>query len=113
MLSKNIEAASRIITEAAKAGAKMVFLPETSDFLTDNVEEAISLIKPLAQSEFVQGVRGKAKESGVWVSVTVHESVRALPRIIIIISRSGIQIPMLTFTLTSSVLKESRPETRV
>ena len=88
-MSKNIEATSRIITDAAKAGAKMVFLPETSDFLTDNVEEAISLTKPLAQSEFVQGVRGKAKESGVWVSVTVHESVRALPGIIII-SRSGI-----------------------
>ena len=81
VFSKNLEAASRIITDAAKTGAKMIFLPEASDFIT-KTDEVVSLTKPLTQNEFVQGVRAKAKETGVWVSVGVHETVRALPRII-------------------------------
>ena len=76
VFSKNLEAASRTITDAARAGAKMVFLPEASDFIT-KPDEVVSLTKPLDQNEFVQGVRTKAKETGVWVSVGVHETVRA------------------------------------
>jgi len=74
---RNLEAVSRIITDAAKAGAKMIFLPEASDFIA-RANEVASLTKPLAQSEFVQGVRAKAKETGVWVSVGIHETVCAL-----------------------------------
>jgi len=81
VFSKNLEAVSTIIADAAKAGAKMIFLPEASDFIA-KADEVASLTKPLAQNEFVQGVRAKAKETGVWVSVGVHETVRALPRII-------------------------------
>jgi len=76
VLSKNLEAVSRIVTDAARAGAKMVFLPEASDFIT-RADEVLSLTKPLAQNEFVQGLRAKAEEAGVWVSVGVHETVRA------------------------------------
>ena len=82
MFSKNLEAVSTIITDAAKAGAKLIFLPEASDFIA-KAGEVASLTKPLAQNEFVLGVRAKAKETGVWVSVGVHETVRALPRIIL------------------------------
>jgi hypothetical protein len=81
VISKNLEAVSRIITDAAKAGAKMIFLPEASDFIANGADESASLTKPLAQSEFVQGVRARAKETGVWVSVGVHETVCALLRI--------------------------------
>ena len=76
VLSKNLEAVSRIVADAARAGAKMVFLPEASDFIA-GADEVQSLTKPLAQNEFVQGLRAKAKETGVWVSVGVHETVRA------------------------------------
>ena len=85
VFGKNLEAVSRIIADAAKAGAKVIFLPEASDFLPEasdfiaNADEVASLTKPLAQNEFVRGVRAKAKETGVWVSVGVHETVRALP----------------------------------
>ena len=78
VLSKNLEAVSRIVTDAARAGAKMIFLPEASDFIA-SAAEVPSLTKPLAQNELVQGLRAKAKETGVWVSVGVHEPVRALP----------------------------------
>lgn len=78
VFGKNLEAVSRIIADAAKAGAKVIFLPEASDFIA-NADEVASLTKPLAQNEFVRGVRAKAKETGVWVSVGVHETVRALP----------------------------------
>ena len=79
--SKNIEAVSRIIVDAAKAGAQLIFLPEASDFIANRADETPSLTKPLDQSEFVQGVRERARETGVWVSVGVHETVCALPQI--------------------------------
>ena len=50
----NLEAVSGIITDTAEAGAKIVFLPETSDFITGNAEEAAFLVKPLDQSGFVR-----------------------------------------------------------
>jgi predicted amidohydrolase len=50
VLSKNLEAVSRIITDAAKAGAKMIFLPEASDFIANRADEVASLTKPLAQT---------------------------------------------------------------
>lgn len=107
MVSKNLEAVSRIITDAANAGAKMVFLPEASDFIANRADEAASLTKPLSQSEFVQGVRTRAKETGVWVSVGVHETVRAPPpRIVLLTITSLVRLPMmLTF------LKEFRSKT--
>lgn len=77
MLGNNLEAVCKIITDAAKAGAKMIFLPEASDFIT-KADEVASLTKPLAENEFVQGVRAKAKETRVCVSVGVHETVCAL-----------------------------------
>ena len=70
-----MKCALTIITNAARAGAKMVFLPETSDFITRK-SDVMSLTKPLDQNELVLGVKAKAKELGVWVSVGVHESVR-------------------------------------
>lgn len=54
--SENLETVSGVIADAAKAGAKIIFLPEASDFITTQPGEAVSLTKPLAQSEFVQGV---------------------------------------------------------
>lgn len=77
MLGKNLAAVSKIITDAAKAGAKMIFLPEASDFIS-KADELAALTKPLADNPFVQGVRAKAKETGVWVSVGVHETVCTL-----------------------------------
>ena len=110
MFGKNLEAVSKIITDAAKAGARVIFLPEASDFIT-KADEVTSLTKPLAQNEFVQGVRAKAKETGVWVSVGVHEMVRALPRIIpiTIISVSGYADP----SICVLCFEELRPKTWV
>lgn len=107
MLSKNLEAVSGIITGAAKAGAKLIFLPEASDFIANHADESAALTKPLAQNEFVQGVRARAKESGVWISVGVHETVRALPRIIRPTVISVTRLLMLT------VLQEFGPKTWV
>jgi predicted amidohydrolase len=72
--TRNLENVSNIIKEAAAAGAKMVFLPEASDFIT-NASEVMKLTRPLDQNEFVLGVRERARASGVWISVGVHESV--------------------------------------
>ena len=105
VLSKNLEAVSRIVTDAARAGAKMIFLPEASDFIA-SAGEIPSLTKPLAQNEFVLGLRAKAKETGVWVSVGVHETVRALHPV-----HAHIRYPViLTLRLAFIVLKSSDPK---
>ena len=109
VFSRNLEAVSRIITDAAKAGAKVIFLPEASDFIA-KADEVASLTKPLAQNEFVQGVRAKAKETGVWVSVGVHETVRALPQTVPFTRRLSVYAHPLNAVLC---LKELRPETWV
>lgn len=108
MLSKNLEAVSRIITDAAKAGAKMIFLPEASDFIANGAGESASLTKPLGQSEFVQGVRARARETGVWVSVGVHEAVCALLQIL----PPSITL-VVRFLISLTFSKEFRPETRI
>lgn len=55
----------------------MIFLPEASDFISRNAQEAKELTTALSTSEFIQGVQNEAAASGIWVSVGVHESTTA------------------------------------
>ncbi|KAI9321405.1 putative NIT2-nitrilase [Dichotomocladium elegans] len=72
----NKETCCQLIHRAASQGAKMIFLPEASDFIAASTLDAIALTTSLDESEFVQSVRESAKAEGVWVSVGVHEKVR-------------------------------------
>ncbi|GAN04099.1 hydrolase nit2 [Mucor ambiguus] len=66
-----------LIKKAARQGASMIFLPEASDFISRNAQEAKDLTTTLNTSEFIQGVQNEAAASGIWVSVGVHESTTA------------------------------------
>lgn len=71
---KNLETCCTIIQNAAKAGAKGVFLPEASDFIAMNAAESIALTHTTECSKFVTGIREAAKSNRVYVNVGVHET---------------------------------------
>jgi len=71
-IQKNLVTCKRLIERAAKAGAKLVYLPEGSDFIAPT-SMVISLTSPLQSNPFVDGIKEQAKQSGVWVGVGIHE----------------------------------------
>ena len=62
------------ILKAASAGAKVVFLPESSDFMSETREETLHLTKDLASNIFVQGLKREAEDRRIWISAGVHET---------------------------------------
>ncbi|KAI8989311.1 nitrilase [Pilobolus umbonatus] len=73
-ISNNKRICRDMITKAANLGAKMIFLPEASDFISRNREETLSLTSCLDTSDFVLSMQEKAREESIWVSVGVHET---------------------------------------
>ncbi|CEI93741.1 hypothetical protein RMCBS344292_07969 [Rhizopus microsporus] len=52
----------------------MVFLPESSDFMSSSQDQMLKLAAPLDSHAFLNNIRRAAKEHNIWVSVGVHES---------------------------------------
>ncbi|KAI8814831.1 putative NIT2-nitrilase [Cladochytrium replicatum] len=73
-VADNLSKCVGLITKAAQHGAKMVFLPEASDFIADK-EEVFGLTETLSSSAFVRGLQEAAKSSSMFVSAGVHEKV--------------------------------------
>ncbi|GAA5877284.1 hypothetical protein JCM16303_006228 [Sporobolomyces ruberrimus] len=72
-VSRNLAVARDLIKQAAKANAKVLFLPEATDFIAPR-EQVKDLSENLEHpGGFVEGVRKQAKESGVWINIGVHE----------------------------------------
>ncbi|OAV94490.1 hypothetical protein PTTG_03039 [Puccinia triticina 1-1 BBBD Race 1] len=69
---ENLIRCQSIISRSAKAGAKIVFLPEASDYIAP-ASQSPSLAQPLKDSQFVQGIQASAQQNNCWVSVGVHE----------------------------------------
>lgn len=68
----NLIRCQSIITRSAKGGAKMVLLPEASDFIA-RPSASSSLASSLKDSQFIKGIQTSAQENNCWVSVGVHE----------------------------------------
>ncbi|PLW13970.1 hypothetical protein PCASD_21894 [Puccinia coronata f. sp. avenae] len=69
---ENLIRCQSIISRSAKAGAKMVFLPEACDYIVASSQSA-SLAESLKDSRFVRAIQSSASENDCWVSVGVHE----------------------------------------
>ncbi|KAI9473442.1 MAG: carbon-nitrogen hydrolase [Benjaminiella poitrasii] len=63
-----------LIQQAARLGAKMIFLPEASDFISHTRQEAFQLTTSIDKSEFVLDLKDAAQKENIWISVGVHES---------------------------------------
>jgi predicted amidohydrolase len=71
-IARNLAICRGIIDRAAKKGAKLVYLPEASDFIAPTAE-VFTLSSPLHPNTFVDGIREQARTSETWVGVGIHE----------------------------------------
>lgn len=71
VLPRNRQLCADLIRRAALGKAKMVFLPEASDFLGRNKEHVLQLTNE-AEGPFVEDICRAAKENEIWVSVGIH-----------------------------------------
>ncbi|KAL5102937.1 Nitrilase and fragile histidine triad fusion protein NitFhit [Taenia crassiceps] len=65
---KNLDKVVYLVTEAAEKGAKMVFLPESADFIGTSREETLSLAEDL-NGTFFTTISKLAKQFNIWVSI--------------------------------------------
>ncbi|KAI1179847.1 carbon-nitrogen hydrolase [Nemania sp. FL0916] len=68
----NLAQCVKLVGQAAKAGAKILFLPEASDYIGTSAQESLSLARPLASSPFVTGLQSAAAQHSIAVHVGVH-----------------------------------------
>lgn len=72
---RNLALCQSVAKRAADAGAKLIWLPEASDFITVPGDVG-RLSEYLDESSFLAGMKTTARESGMWVGVGVHERIR-------------------------------------
>ncbi|KAJ1972505.1 Carbon-nitrogen hydrolase [Dimargaris xerosporica] len=72
-VARNLTICTGLITQAAALGAKMVFLPEASDYIAHDHEEMLELAESL-EGPFLTAIRKVARTSSIWVSLGVHEA---------------------------------------
>ncbi|KAL7821067.1 nitrilase and fragile histidine triad fusion protein NitFhit [Trichoderma gracile] len=72
-IAANLNQCVRLVAKAAVGGAKVLFLPEASDYIALNAQASLDLAVPQASSPFVQGLRAAAKAHSIAVHVGIHD----------------------------------------
>lgn len=84
-LRENAASAGRLIRQASESGAKVLFLPEASDYIGGSAEETVSLAQNVDESEFMKGIRAHLldipEDRRPEISVGVHEPVENEDRV--------------------------------
>ncbi|KAM4059999.1 carbon-nitrogen hydrolase [Hirsutella rhossiliensis] len=71
----NLDQCVRLVGKAAAGGAKVLFLPEASDYIVPSAHATLDLAAPQSTSAFVLGLRAAAKQHSVAVHVGIHHAV--------------------------------------
>ncbi len=71
-VAHNLEQCVSLVRRAAAAGAKVLFLPEASDYIAASPEQALTLAQPVDASPFVRGLQSAAAQHGIAVHVGIH-----------------------------------------
>ncbi|KAM3565102.1 hypothetical protein MY1884_000352 [Beauveria asiatica] len=71
-LKGNLEQCVKLVAKAAAGGAKVLFLPEASDYIAPDAKTSLELAQPQTVSPFVVGLRAAAKAHAVAVHVGIH-----------------------------------------
>ncbi|KAK7920770.1 nitrilase [Apiospora marii] len=90
-MAHNLEQCVRLVSKAAAAGAKVLFLPEASDYIAGSGAESLALAKPVAGSPFVTGLQSAAAKHSLAVHVGIH-----IPVPVAAIAPSSVVNPLLT-----------------
>ncbi|RSL40978.1 hypothetical protein CEP53_013043 [Fusarium sp. AF-6] len=68
----NLEQCVRLVAKAARGGAKVLFLPEASDYIAPDGQTSLELAEPQETSPFVKGLQDAARKHSVAVHVGIH-----------------------------------------
>ncbi|UNI20165.1 Beta-ureidopropionase [Purpureocillium takamizusanense] len=71
-LKANLDQCVRLVNKAAIGGAKILFLPEASDYIAPDAQTSLELAVPQSTSPFVLGLRAAAKQHSIAVHVGIH-----------------------------------------
>ncbi|KAK8086649.1 Carbon-nitrogen hydrolase [Apiospora phragmitis] len=96
-MAHNLEQCVKLVSRAAAAGAKVLFLPEASDYIATSGAQSLSLAKPVASSPFVTGLQAAAAKHSLAVHVGIH-----VPGPVAGIAKSSTVNPLLTAVPQSS-----------
>ncbi|CED85504.1 Carbon-nitrogen hydrolase [Phaffia rhodozyma] len=69
----NLKISETVIRGAVKDGAKVIFLPEAADFITDSAHECFLLSAPISNHTYLKGIQSLAKELQVTILVGIHD----------------------------------------
>ncbi|KAI9932925.1 hypothetical protein ASPWEDRAFT_33925 [Aspergillus wentii DTO 134E9] len=72
-IASNLAQCQTLVRKAVAAGAKALFLPEASDYISSTAAESISLARSVQDSEFVIGLQKEAREANLHINVGIHE----------------------------------------
>ncbi|KAI0865380.1 carbon-nitrogen hydrolase [Xylaria cubensis] len=78
-MTANLAQCVKLVGQAASAGAKVLFLPEASDYLGTSAQESLSLARSVASSPFVTGLQTAAAKHSIGVHVGIHVPVTVKP----------------------------------
>ncbi|KAJ7660567.1 carbon-nitrogen hydrolase, partial [Mycena rosella] len=72
-VAHNLAMSVQLARDAAAAGAKALFLPEASDYISNDAHQGYVLAEPLETHTFTLGLQAVAKELGIFISAGIHE----------------------------------------
>ncbi|CAH0404463.1 unnamed protein product [Chilo suppressalis] len=77
---ENLSVVSKLVNDAARDGAQMIFFPEACDYICDNKNDIVKLAEPILTGEIVDSYRRLAAKHKVWLSMGgVHEKDESKP----------------------------------
>ncbi|KAK6340848.1 Carbon-nitrogen hydrolase [Orbilia brochopaga] len=80
-LSQNLTSCRSLIAKSIAAGAKILFLPEASDYLPSSAAESLRLVRPIENNEFVLGLQESARQHALPICVGIHEPTEQRERV--------------------------------
>ncbi|KAJ6596019.1 carbon-nitrogen hydrolase [Mycena sp. CBHHK59/15] len=72
-VAHNLVMSVQLARDAAAAGAKALFLPEASDYITNDAHLGYILAEPLASHTYTLGLQATAKELSIYINAGIHE----------------------------------------
>ncbi|CAI7612488.1 unnamed protein product [Penicillium palitans] len=72
-ITSNLAQCKVLVRKAAAAGAKVLFLPEASDYIASSAEQSYSLAQSEERTSFVSSLQRDAEEQNIHISVGIHE----------------------------------------
>ncbi|KAJ5297629.1 hypothetical protein PENANT_c005G10687 [Penicillium antarcticum] len=72
-IASNLAQCQVLVQKAAAAGAKVLFLPEASDYIASSPEQSYDLAKSQECADFVSALRKDAEKRNLHINVGIHE----------------------------------------